>query len=403
MKFNYQARDEEGEIYDGQVEASSEETAVSILQKQGLYITSLEAEEERNIFLKKVKLFEIISRKDVVLFSRQMAIMFRTKIPLVEALRTFSIQTSNHNFREKILKISQEVEGGTSFSRALALYPKVFSLFYVAMVKAGEVSGKLSEALDYLSEHMEREYHLTAKAKGALVYPALIVLVIIGVLVVMIFWIIPQLIGTLEGLGRPLPLPTKLVIGFTDFIREWWLLIIVVMGITVSAIIQYGRTKKGKNFFHHLYLKLPIIGGVLKMIYTARFAENFSTLITSGLPITRALAITGDIIDNTAYKQAIFETQDAVKKGETISSVLTNYPNLFPPVFTQMVLVGEKTGTLSTTLLSIVSFYQKEVDRTIDSTLVLLEPALIIFLAVIVVGVVLAVLMPLYEGMGIVG
>jgi len=405
MKFNYQARTEEGVIRSGQVEASSEEAAAIILEKQGLYITLLEAEEDeqkKGIFSRKIKLkiFDKTPRKEVVLFSRQMSIMFHSKVPLIEALRTFSAQTSSRNFREKVLRISQEVEGGISFSRALALYPNIFSTFYVAMIKAGEVSGKLSESLDYLAEHMEREYHLTAKAKGALIYPSLIILVMIGVLAVMTFWIIPQLAEVLEGLGRPLPLPTRIVIGFSDFMKRWILFIVILVPLAIFSTIKYSRTEEGRNFFHRLYLKIPIIGGVLKMIYTARFAENLSTLIAGGLPITRALAVSGDIIDNVAYKEVILKTQEAVKKGETISSVLSSHPELFPPIFTQMVLVGETTGTLGTTLLSVVTFYQKEVNRTIDAALALLEPVLLIFLAIATVGIVLAVLMPLYQGLG---
>jgi type IV pilus assembly protein PilC len=404
MKFNYRARNKEGELFMGQIEASSEEAVIAILQKQELYVTFLELIEDetgdKSFLYKKIKLFDRISGKDIVLFFRQLSIMFRSKVSLLEALRTFSAQTRNHNFREKILKISQEVEGGISFSRALALYPKVFSPFYIAMIKAGEVSGKLSESLNYLADHIEREYHLTAKAKSALIYPSLILLTIFGVLVAMILFIIPQLTIVLEGLGRPLPFLTKMIIDLSDFFIEKGFLIVIIILIVIFLGVKYYQTKRGKDFFHRFYLKIPIIGGVLKMIYVARFAENLSTLIAGGLPITLALAITGDIIENVAYKEAIFKTQDAVRKGETISSVLSNYPDLFPPVFIQMILVGEKTGTLSTTLLIIVSFYQKEVERTVDAALSLLEPALIIFLGIIVAIVVLAVLMPLYEGLG---
>jgi type IV pilus assembly protein PilC len=406
MKFNYRARDEQGELLTGQIEALSEEAVVVILQKQNLYIISLEMieeeekEQEKSILYRKIKFFDRISKNDMVLFSRQLSIMFRSKVPLVEALRTFSNQTQNFNLKEKILRISQEVEGGTSFSRALSLYPKVFSPFYVAMVKTGEISGKLSESLNYLAEHIEKEYHLTAKARGALVYPALVLLVIFVVLTVIIIFIIPQLTLVLEGLGRPLPLPTRIIIVVSNFFINWGLLILIAIPTIIIAFIKYFQTKKGKDFFHRFILKIPIIGEVLKMIYVARFAENLSTLITGGLPITLALAVTGDVIDNVAYKEVIFKTQDAVRKGETISSVLSNYPDLFPPVFVQMVLVGEKTGTLSTTLLTIVSFYQKEVERTIDAALSLLEPILMIFLGAIVALIVIAVLMPLYEGLG---
>ena len=400
MKFNYRARTKEGEIRVGQIEASSKEAAVAFLQKRELYITFLESEEAKPFFSKKISFFERVSRKDLVLFSRQLSIMFHSKVPLIEALRVFSVQTPNPTFREMILKISQEVEGGISFSRALALYPKVFSPFYIAMIKSGEVSGKLSDVLDYLAEHLEREYHLTSKAKGALAYPCLIILAIFGVLLIMVFHIIPQLTGVLEGLGGELPVMTKIVLAIADGAKQYGLLVFVVIAIIMIFSFYYNKTKKGRYFFDHFWLKIPVIGNVLKMIYVARFAENLSTLISGGLSINQSLAVTGDIIDNTAYKEAIFKTQDAVKKGETISSVLSNYLYLFPPVFVQMVLVGERTGTLGSTLMNIVSFYQKEVDRTVDAALSLLEPALIIFLGVVVGGVAIAILMPLYQGLG---
>jgi type IV pilus assembly protein PilC len=403
MKFKYRAKNEQGEFFTGQVEASSEEAVIAILQKQELYIISLELiekerEEDKFFLYRRIKLFDRVPKKDMVLFSRQLSIMFRSKVPLIEALRTFSAQTQNLNFKEKILRISQEVEGGIPFSRAIALYPKVFSPFYIAMVKAGEVSGKLADSLDYLAEHIEREYHLTSKVKSALIYPSLIILVIVVVLLVMIFKIIPQFVLVLEGLGRPLPFITRVIIDLSEGVQEWFLIIIIAIAVIVGTIVYCHYTKKGKDFFHRFYLKLPIMGEVLKMVYVARFAENLSTLIAGGLPITLALIVIEGIIDNVAYKGVIFKTQEAVKKGETISSVLSNHFNLFPPVFVQMVLIGEKTGTLSTILLNIVSFFQKEVERTIDAALSLLEPALIIFLGVVVAIIVLAVLMPLFEG-----
>ena len=401
MKFNYQARTKEGEIRIGQLNVPSEEAAINFLQKRELYITSLELEKkaEKKSFLGDMKFFKKVSTKDVVLFSRQLSIMFHSKVPLVEALRVFSGQTENKFFKEKILKISQEVEGGITFSRALALHPKVFSPFYVAMVKSGEVSGKLAEALDYLAKHTEREYHLMSKAKGALIYPALIILVIIVVLTILVLFVIPQLFGILKEFNVPLPFITRLIFGITENIRAWGFLGIIIIALIMLFSIHFNKTKKGKSFFDHLWLKIPVVGGVLKMIYITRFAENLSTLIAGGLPIFRALAVTRDILGNTAYKDAVLKTQDAVKKGETMSSVLFNYYNLFPPVFVQMVLVGEKTGTLGTTLMDIVSFYQKEVDRTIDSALALLEPLLMIFLGVVVGAIVVAILLPLYQGM----
>lgn len=397
MKYNYQARTKKGEIQTGIIEASSQEAATTLLRKHGLYVTILEEVAASPLYAKKIKIFGRVSRSDIVLFSRQLSIMFKSKVTLVEALRVLSTQARNLEFKEKILELSEEVEGGTSFSGALSRHPKIFSPFYIAMVKAGEVSGTLSESLEYLAEHLEREYHLTAKMRGALMYPSLIIFVVLLVLALMIFFVIPNLSGVLVETGQELPTITKAVIGLAAFLREWgWVLILGIV-ILILAGFRYYQTKKGKKFFDKIFLKLPIIGPFLKMINLTRFAENLSTLISGGLPIASALQTVGAIIGNTLYKEVIFETRDKVRKGEPISSVLARVPEIFPPVFVQMILVGEKTGTLDSTLMNIVNFYKKETDRTIDNLLSVLEPALIVILGAIVAGLMLSILVPLYQ------
>ena len=396
MKLNYQARTKKGEVRTGQIEASSREAAAALLQKHGLYVTFLE-EAVSPIYARKVKIFERISKKDLVLFSRQLSIMFKSKVPLVESLRVLSLQAGNADFKEKILRMSEEVEAGTSLSKALENFPEVFSVFYIAMIKSGEVSGKLSEVLDYLADHLEREYHLTSKVKGALLYPSLIVFVVILVLILMIFFIIPQLAAVLMTEEESLPWITKLVINFSFFVRTWGWLMLAIFILLTTIIYRYFQTDQGRRLFDKRLLRLPFIGPFLNMINVARFAENLSTLISGGLPIAQALETVGNIVGSTAYKEAIFKMRDEVRKGVPISSVLSGYTDLFPPVFIQMVLVGERTGTLDTTLMNIVDFYQKEIDRTIDNILSVLEPVLILILGLVVAGIMLSVLLPLYQ------
>ncbi|MDP2664278.1 MAG: type II secretion system F family protein [bacterium] len=396
MKFNYQARTKQGEVKSGQIEASSNEAAAGLLQKHGLYVTFLE-EAVAPIYAKRIKLFEKISSKDIVLFSRQLAIMFKSKVSLVESLRVLSGQAKNQDFKERIIELSQDVEAGTPFSKALARHSKIFSSFYVAMVKSGEVAGKLSDVLDYLADHLEREYYLTAKAKGAMVYPALIVLVVLLVLFLMVFFVMPQLTEVLVAGGQELPLVTKMVIAFANLLKDWGILLLIVAVAIIFFSFRYYLTESGGKLFDRKFLVIPLVGGLLKMIYTARFAENLSTLISGGLPIAQALETVADIIGNSAYKEIIFEARDKVRRGERISAILSKYPDLFSPVFVQMILVGEETGTLDTTLINIVGFYQKEIDRSLDSVLSILEPVLIIFLGVMVAGLMLSILMPLYQ------
>ena len=401
MKFNYQGRSKKGEVQTGTVDASSREAALALLQRHRLFVTLLERAEGGGAFyVRKIKLFERVSKKDIVNFSRQLSLMFKSKIPLVGALSSIATQTKNPGFREKILAVSQEVEAGTPFSQALSSYPKLFSPFYVSMVKSGEASGTLSESLTYLADHLEREYHLFSKIQGAMLYPILIVVVVIGVLIMMMFFVIPSMTKVLLETGQELPLITKAVIALSSFLRSWgWLVFLFVSGGLVF-LSRYFKTVEGKKFKDKYLLKIPMVGSFLKMIYISRFAENLSTLISGGLPIVSALEITGEIVGNDVYQTILFKVRDEVKKGEKISSVLTKHSTEFPPILTQMVSVGEKTGTLDESLMSLVDFYRKEVERSIDNLLSVLEPVMVIFLGGIVAGLMGAILLPLYKMTG---
>ncbi len=398
MKFNYQARNKQGDIHAGFIESSSKEAAASLLRERGLYVTFLE-EFKVPVYAKRVEILGRITKKDIAIFFRQLAIMFKTKVPLIEALKVIGSQTKNMGFRETILKLAEEVEGGSAFSQAVARFPKVFSYFCVAIIKSGEASGNLSETLNYLADHLEKEYHITAKVRGALVYPALIIFVVIAVVILLVFFVMPNLIEILEATGEELPLATVVVISATNFLRRWILLIVLILAGIIFYAYKYYSTREGKEKFDRFLLKVPIFGPLLQMIYLSRFAENLSTLISSGLPITHSLEIISDVVGSIPYKQAVMKTKEEVAKGETISSVLIEYPKLFSPIFVQMVLVGERTGKLGSVLMNLVSFYDQEVDRKINSLLGILEPLLIIVLGVIVGGIMLAILMPMYQVM----
>jgi len=323
--------------------------------------------------------------------------MFKSKIPLVQSLHSIAEQTRKLEFREKILMISQEVEGGTRFSQALSVHPKIFSSFYVSMVKAGEASGTLSESLTYLADHLEREYHLNSKIQGAMIYPALIVVVVIGVLVMMMYFVIPNMTKVLMESGQELPAVTKIVIGLSKFMQSWgWLVLLLSVG-AYAALVRYTRTAEGKKIKDRVYLRIPLLGSFLKTIYLTRFAENLSTLIAGGIPIAQSLDVTAEIVGNDVYQQIIFEIKDEVVRGENMSKVLSRHPEAFSPILTQMVAVGEKTGTLDQSLMSVVDFYRNEVDRSVDNLLSILEPLMVIFLGGIVAGLMGAILLPLYQ------
>ena len=397
MKFNYQARTRTGEIQTGVVEASSREAAFNVLKSHNLYVTALEETESIPFYARKLKLFDITTKKDVVFFSRQASIMFKSNVPIVETFRTIAKQTRKPGFKEKILKLAEEIEGGTPLSKALSMYPKLFSPFYINMVKSGEASGKLSEVFMYLASYLEREQEFRGKIKGAMVYPVFVLIVFVAVVAIIMVYVIPQLSEVLKGTGQELPTITQVVIAMSAFLKEkWWLVFLILLGL-ILALVQFARSKTGKKFFDRNLLKVPLLGNFLKKLFLARFALNLSTLISGGLPIAQALEITGEVVGNDTYKKIILETRNRVKRGERMSSVLEHYPNLIFPLFYQMITVGEKTGTLDTSLKNVVVFYQQDVDRSLDSFVRLLEPIFIIILAGVVAGLMGAVLMPLYN------
>jgi len=399
MKFNYYARNEDGEIRSGSVEAFSKETAISLLQGNGLFITFLEEAGTSPVFFKRISFFDNVSKKDVVLFSRHLSVLFESDVSLFESLRILADGVKNPVFKEKILKVSENVEGGVPFSDALSAFPKIFSPFYTAMVKSGEATGKMSESLTYLADYLEKAYYLEAKIKGAMIYPLMVCLVAVAVSLAMIFFVFPKLNDVFVESGVELPLATKVIMGSGQFLIHWWWALLLVIIVVVSVLIRYYNSAKGKDFFDAFFLNLPVIGPVLKMIYLARFAENLSTLIIGGIAIGQALEITGNIVGNNVYKDAILKSRDDVRGGEPISSFLIKSPALFPTIFSQMVSVGEKTGTLGKSLTHIVKFYSQEVDRSIDNLLGLLEPLMVVILGIGVAFILISVLMPLYQSM----
>jgi len=396
MKFHYKARTKEGETQFGIIEASSKEAAVALLQRHNLFVISLE-EEKVPFYAKELKIFRRISKKDIVTFTRQLSVMFKSEVSLVEALDVLASQIKNRDFKEIIVGLSEEVKGGTSLSQALSRYPNLFTSFYCSMVRSGEVSGTLSESLDYLAEHLEREHRLEGQMKGAMVYPAIVTFMILLVVTLVLVFVIPRLTEVLTETQQELPAITLAVISVSNFLKHWGWLILIVIGALIFFLISYSKTPEGKKFFDKTFLKIPLIKDFLKMVYLSRFAENLSTLIKGGLPIARALEVTSDVVGNAVYKDIILEAREEVRRGETISSVLFRFPDSFPPVFSQMVLVGEKTGTIDKTLMDVVRFYREEVNRGITNLLNILEPLLIVFLGVVVALIMAAVLLPLYQ------
>jgi len=398
MKYSFVARDLKGKQQKGTIEASSREAVLDILASQNLFPVAIEEETAKKGDLNiKINLFGGISHKDIVMFSRQLAIMIDANVSPAEALDTLAAQTTKVVFKEKIYKIAEDVRSGTLLSKAFSKYPEIFSSFYVNMVKSGEVSGDLPRILERVAEHLESEYMIRSKTKGAMIYPAVILVVFILIFAVIMIFVIPGLVDILESSGQELPIATKMIILISDIVnRFWYLLLLGLVGI-VALLTLYPKTEEGKEITDNLILKIPIISPFVKNLTMTRFAENFSALISAGIQITEALEVVAGLVGNNVYQRAILETKDRVIKGESMSSVLAKYPQIISPLFVQMVAVGEKTGRLDSSLMNVVRFYKQETDTFVNSLSSIIEPILMIGLAVMVGFLVAAVILPIYQ------
>jgi len=401
MRFKYKARSKEGKLRKGYIEASSYKSALYVLEKYGLFVINVKQIEKQSFFSKRV-IFSGISLKDITMFTRQLSIMLKSAISPVDALRAQVVQTDNHIFREKILKMAERIEGGTSLSHAFGLFPKVFNQFFVSVIRSGEATGKVSDSLNYLADHLEREYNLKQNIKGAMIYPIIVIIAFVIMIFLASFLIVPRLTEIFDAFGGELPAITKMIIVLSDFVTKGgWILILFLLFI-LFLTPRYIKTKrKYKKVYDKFLLKIPIMGPFIKKIYLTRFAQNLSVLIAAGLPITQALKITKGIIESTVYSSIIEEAEESVSKGERISSVFAKYPKEIPSFVLQMILTGEETGRLDEILLDVVKFYRQEVERTTENLTSILEPVLILFLGAGITVLAVAVFIPLFKiGMG---
>jgi type IV pilus assembly protein PilC len=398
--FEYKARTPTGELRSGIIESSSEDAALELLHQNNLMVISLKKGGE-GLFDKFnfSSIYSGVRQKDLVVFSRQLAVLFEAKIPVAHSLKTLAAETSRPALRRELSEILNDVTGGLMLSQALAKYPRIFSPFYVHMIRSGEESGKLEEVLTYLADYLERTYYLTTKAKNAMIYPAFIILAFIGVLSLMLVVVIPKLLSIFEETNIALPLYTQIILTLSTFLRQWGIMILVLIALAATILWRWNYTAEGKLFIHNFQLKIPVLGDIYQKFYMARLSDNLKTLITGGIPLLQALTIAGDVIGNAVYEKAIRLAMESVKSGGTISSAFERVPEI-PVLFTQMIKIGEASGKLDFILGNIARFYQREVDSAVDNLVTLIEPILIIFLGVGVGLLVAAVMIPLYTLVG---
>jgi len=399
MEFNYVARTKQGEMQAGIVEAANRNGAVETLQSRGLILLDLRAGASGgSIFSMNLKIFQRVKLKEMTAFSRQLATLVSAQVPLLSSLQTLSKQTENEYFRDMILEVANDVEGGAVLSKALSRHPKIFSNFFVNMVKAGEASGGMENSLNYLADYMEKQQDLNNKVRGALMYPAFIVVAfgIIGVL--MMILVVPKLTGFLKETGQALPAMTQLVMGVSDFLINWWWLFLTFL---VGAFFYFSYVLKNsavaREQWDRVLINLPVFGRqIFRKIYVTRIADNLSTLIQGGLSILQALQVTSEVVGNTVYQKIVIEAKEDVRIGNTLSSSFAKHKEI-PTMVTQMIATGEQTGSMDMILKKLGQFYNKEVDTTVGTISQLIEPIMILAIGGAVAVLVSAILMPIYN------
>lgn len=382
----------------GVVEASSRNGAIETLQSRGLILLDLKSGRTGSFFSIDLKMFQRVKMKDLANFARQLSTLVSAQVPLLSSLQSLSNQTENEYFKEVIFEVANEVEGGTIFSKALARYPKVFSDFFVNMVKSGEVSGGLENSLNYLADYLEKQYYLNAKVRGAMTYPAFILGAFVLIAVLMMILVVPKLTSFLEESGQALPFLTTMMIGVSDFLINWWWVLLVVLAGGSYYLINLVRTSASARYtWDMMKIKMPIFGQrVFQKIYITRIADNLSTLIQGGLSILQALQVTSEVVGNAVYQKIVAEAREEVRVGSTLSSSFAKHKEI-PAMVTQMVATGEQTGSLDVILKKLGQFYNKEIDNTVATMSSLIEPLLILLIGGGVAILVAAILMPIYN------
>lgn len=396
MLFKYHAIDQDGHERDGTVEAPSKEIAVSALQRRSLIVSVIASAEKSSMLDFELPFFNRVSNKDIVILSRQIATLFEAQVSALRVFRLLAAEVDNKRLSTVLSSIGDDLQGGSPISKALSLHPKVFSVFYVNMVRAGEESGKLSETFAYLADYLDRSYEITSKVENALIYPAFIVATFFGVMALMLTMVIPKISAVLLDSGQAVPLYTAVVIGLSNFLVQYGAFILIALIAGGFYVWQLGKTPGGSLVLDELKLSVPYIGDLYKKFYLARIADNFSTMLLSGVSVIEALDITGSVVGNVVYRTVLEDVGVEVKGGSSISDALGRHQEI-PGIMIAMTKVGEETGELGKILITLAKFYNREVANAVDTLVGLIEPIMIVLLGFGVGILLAAVLLPIYN------
>jgi len=394
MTFKYKVVTPTGEQREGAIDAQNKDLAILALQRRGFIIVSIFSEDENKGLMGSI--FDGVPLKDVVILSRQISTLFEAQVSALKAFSLLGSNAENKTLKKTLNHVVDDLQSGASISAALSKHPKVFSEFYINMVHAGEESGKLNQVFNYLADYLDRQYVLVSKTRNALVYPAFVIGTFFIVMLLMFTVVIPNLSTMIVESGQDIPIYTKVIMAISQFIIDYGIFLLIgVIAVGIFLGIQL-RTARGKAYLDQMKLEVPLFGNLFKKLYLARIADNLDTMISSGISIVRAIEITASVVDNHVYKEIMQKTEEAIKGGSSLSDAFSRYEEV-PPILTQMVRVGEETGSLASILNTLAKFYKREVDDAVDTLVGLIEPIMIVTLGVGVGLLLVSVLVPIYN------
>ncbi len=396
--FTYTAVDEQGAGRAGTIEAVNVDVAITALQRRGLIISSIDSAEQKQVWslTTSIPLFNGIQGSDIVMLSRQMTTLFESQVSALRAFQLLASEARTPRLAEVLSAVANDIQGGSQISSALSKHPEMFSNFYVNMVRAGEEAGKLDETFEFLADYMDRNYEISSKAKNALIYPAFIIATFVVVIVLMMTLVIPRLAVMLTEVGQAVPIYTRIVIGISTLLSDYALLWIIFLIVTVVFMVRFSRTPTGAAMFSRARLQIPIIGGIYKKLFLSRISDNLATMLKSGIQILRGLEITGTVVEDPTYEQVLKDAAQDVKSGLPVSEAFRKHPEI-PGIVVAMIKIGEETGNMGGILDSMSKFYRREVNNAVDTLVSLIEPIMIVSLAVCVAVLLASVLVPIYN------
>jgi type IV pilus assembly protein PilC len=395
LSFRYTARDPNtGQYIKAEVQAEDEQSASKLIRKEGFVPIDIKLAEKSASGFRSF--FNRVKVKDKVIFSRQLSTLINAGLPLVQSLRTVNQQTQSKPLKIVVSKVVSDVEAGSTLSAAMAKHPQVFNRVYVSLVAAGEASGTLDKALERLAIQQEKDADIVSKVRGAMVYPIIVVMVMLGVVGFMIVKVLPQVQSLYEGIpGAKLPILTIALLALSNFIIHFWWVVIIVIGILVFFTTRWARTFGGRRVIDRIKMVAWPIGPLFMKVYMARFSRTGTTLVASGVPLIQMLEITGEAVDNIHIKESLDRAIEKVKGGKSLADSLGKDKN-FLELVPNMLRIGEQSGSMEQMLAKTADYYEKEVDDQIKSISTIIEPVLMVLLGIMAFTIVAAVLLPIY-------